>query len=439
MNHAPAALDQDESANESANGRFRVAEPERLALHRRSVRYRLDAAGELASVTPHTSDQPATGEGALHATIARLVRATDQEIVDAATRHGPLGPLRAVRPRDAARYVYLLNRAMLNERTHLDELHHWIASWSTIRIPARLAPIARLIVAFAEADPELSVFLAAVLSDPDPEFGRSDPATTWRRLMDEHFRVIARVDFPRRVARRWIARPDALVFARVRLGSGGRITPAARLVRTLIDALECDGGLSATIEPAALGRFAAEVAPYRVAPFFGLAEPETLAQWRRAAAELALWGRALRDLRALRSAEVRREVTPPLAELQAFADLGTDPPHAATFDEPARLAGELTSLLALRLQQIGAWPYPAGEVLGTFGRTLWSLWRPITDARPPRRCAWSEGCSTILPPKAHGNKVYCHAHLDELARLRSARTRQRERAGYGAAGGPPSS
>jgi len=439
MNHALAALHQRESANESANGGFRVAEPARLALNRRSVRYRLDDAGELTPVGRPTSQQPATGEGALHATIARLVGATDQEIADAATRAGPLGPLRAVRPRDAARYVYLLNRAMLNERTHLDELHRWVASWSALRIPARLAPIARLILAFAEADPELSVFLAAALSDPDPVFVRSDPAATWRRLMDEHFRVIARVDFPRRVARRWIARPDALVLARVRHGSGGRIAPAARLVRTLIDALDRDGGLSTVIEPAALGRFAAEVAPYRVAPFFGLAEPETLAQWRRAAAGLALWGRALHDLRSLRSAEVRREVTPPLAELQAFADLGTDPPQAATFDEPARLAGELASLLALRLQQIGAWPYPAGEVVGTFGRALWSLWRPITDTRPPRRCVWPDGCSTMLPPDTHGSKVCCDAHLAEIARLRSARTRQRARAGYGAAGGPPRS
>jgi hypothetical protein len=403
------------------------ASPSRL--NRFAVAYALDPAGELAPVAPPDRELPATGEAVLYAHLARLVDVTDDEIVAAATRYGPLGPLRAVRVADPARYIYLLNRAILNERHHLDELHRWVASGSVIRIPARLAPLALLIVAFAEADPATSAELGELMDDPAPVIARSEPEQLWARLMRHHFQVAARVDIKPARARRWISKPDALVFVRVSLGRAVQLRPAARLVRSLLASFERDGGLAAIVEPAALGRFAVEVAPYHVAPFFGLSETETLAHWRAAAAELSHWRRAVHDLRTLRTSPTRTRVTPPLEVLRAYAGIRVAGASPAEFDDERALAGELSALLALRLQEIGAWPFPLGDILGTFGRALWSLWQPITTTAPPRRCTWSEGCTSTLPANAHGSRRYCDAHRTMAARDRAARNRARRRVG----------
>jgi hypothetical protein len=34
-------------------------------------------------------------------------------------------------------------------------------------------------------------------------------------------------------------------------------------------------------------------------------------------------------------------------------------------------------LMAMRLRQVDAWPYPSGEQLGTFARALWSVWQRL--------------------------------------------------------------
>ncbi|HEY5433767.1 MAG TPA: hypothetical protein VIK13_00915 [Candidatus Limnocylindrales bacterium] len=86
------------------------------------------------------------------------------------------------------------------------------------------------------------------------------------------------------------------------------------------------------------------------------------------------------------------------------------------------------ALLTLRLQQVDAWPYPSGEQLGTFGRALWTVWPRLVQQSPQRRCTWPE-CTTFLPVGAHGNRQHCDEHRREAPRLRSARQRQRARAG----------
>ena len=121
---------------------------------------------------------------------------------------------------------------------------------------------------------------------------------------------------------------------------------------------------------------------------------ETLSAWRQAATGLQTWTAILRATRTANPAEISQ-------------------PKA---------------LLTLRLQQVDAWPYPSGEQLGTFGRALWTVWPRLVQQSPQRRCTWPD-CATLLPVGAHGNRDYCDQHRREAARLRSARTRQRTRAG----------
>jgi hypothetical protein len=84
----------------------------------------------------------------------------------------------------------------------------------------------------------------------------------------------------------------------------------------------------------------------------------------------------------------------------------------------------LRAKLLLRLQHVDAWPFPTGELLGTFPRALWSLWQPITGHRPERRCTWPE-CTHLLPADAHGNRHLCDDHRLEALRLRSERNRRK--------------
>jgi hypothetical protein len=153
------------------------------------------------------------------------------------------------------------------------------------------------------------------------------------------------------------------------------------------------GGTAALIAPGSLGRLATELRPYFGPNDLPLYPAESVAAWRSACRELAEWTRA---------------VSGPAEQLDQ--------------DRPT-----LSALLVYRLQQVDAWPFPAGELLGTFPRALWSLWAPITDSRPPRRCAWFESCPTVLPSTAHGNRRYCPIHVREAARQRAASVRARAR------------
>jgi hypothetical protein len=149
------------------------------------------------------------------------------------------------------------------------------------------------------------------------------------------------------------------------------------------------GSFAEMLPPDALGRYATSLQPYIKD---GILPPETTATWRAAAAEMARW-------------------------VFISSRIGE-----ATPEDRLRARGALIA----RLQQVDAWPYPSGALVGTFGRALWSVWPRITQQRAERRCAWP-GCAIILPPDAHGNRTQCDAHQREAARLRAARTRQRAR------------
>jgi hypothetical protein len=418
-----------ESAYESANGGRLVTTATNSQLYRQSVAYKIDSNGELVPVAPPTAEIPARGEARLYRQLAGLASATDAEIAAAATRFGPLGPLRPITLSDPARYLYFLDWAIRNERRHFKDLRRWLASGSVLPIPARLAPLATLIVAFADADPDVSALLAEVfeaLAEGGPVGARSAGPELVARLMGYQFRLSTNVDIPPPTANEWISQPDALVPVRVAPGSAAQLPVAANLVLSVLEMIERDGGVSALLDPSELGRFAAEVAPYHAARIFRLAPPETLDTWRLAARELADWTSAVRDLRILRAAPTRRRVSPPISALRAYGGVG-EAEVAEEIDDERALSAELSALLALRLQQIGAWPYPAEALVGTFGRALWSLWRPIKASAPPRRCAWPGKCSTVLSESSHGNRRYCEYHRRMAARDRAARSRARQR------------
>jgi hypothetical protein len=177
-----------------------------------------------------------------------------------------------------------------------------------------------------------------------------------------------------------------------RPGTGRHLALAARVLPALVRKAEEAGSPAELIPPDSLGRFATSLQPYireNILP------PESVESWRAAAKELAGWVVVVSLIPGAKPEELTR----------------------------ARAA------LTLRLQQVDAWPYPSGALVGAFGRALWSLWPRIVRERPERRCAWAD-CTTMLSGNAHGNRRYCDAHRREIARLRAARVRQRARAGY---------
>lgn len=110
-------------------------------------------------------------------------------------------------------------------------------------------------------------------------------------------------------------------------GTGRYLGLAARYLKVLIEKAEEVGSPAAMIPPETLGRFATSLQPYireNIVP------TETVSAWRIASTELQTWIAVLGAARTASPAEIR----------------------------------QAKALLTLRLQQIDAWPYPAGDQLG---------------------------------------------------------------------------
>jgi hypothetical protein len=137
--------------------------------------------------------------------------------------------------------VYVLNRAMRNERHRFKGLRRWLASGSTIAIPANLAPLANMIVAFADADPAASEEFAALIVDPERRAQASTPELL-SRLSEYHFRLTATLDLPPDTVIEWINNPDASVYVRVGPGNAGRLPFAADLFLSVMELIERSGG-----------------------------------------------------------------------------------------------------------------------------------------------------------------------------------------------------
>lgn len=171
-------------------------------------------------------------------------------------------------------------------------------------------------------------------------------------------------------------------------GTGRYLALAARYLRVLVSKAEEAGTTAALIPPDSLGRFATSVQPYIAE---NIVPTESVGAWRQAATELRTWIAIL---------------------------------HVARTASPAEMS-QARSLLTLRLQQIDAWPYPSGDQLGAFGRALWTVWPRLVGQAPQRGCSWEEGCATLLPVDAHGNRKLCDEHLRESARRRTAANRKK--------------
>ena len=353
-------------------------------LRHRPVRYALGPEGTLVATGPPDRELVARDEATLYRRLTALRDASDDVIVAAASRYGALGPVSRLRPPDPELYLWLLAQGMRSQSDWLTELRRWVATGGTVRIPARLAPTARMVVAFADLDPEVTAAIHQLLT------GARDPVDLPDRFTERAGEALlayeGAVDATTETFRTWISDPEALVLVKVHPGARSRLANSAALVRAIFEVAMASGGYPA-LDSHSFHSLAVEVSPYGVAPIFGLGGADTIESWRTASAELQLWADALRDLRALRRGGSAAR-TPALAPIQLAAGL----PAALvsvdrSFTDPADLSAALATLLTFRLRRIGAWPYPADQLAGTFARALWGLWGPITDQRPPRGLA----------------------------------------------------
>jgi hypothetical protein len=309
----------------------------------------------------------------------------------------------------------------------LGDLDAWIEVRGSIAIPGRLTVAANLIASMAQQDPELSVGLLKALDD-SASLETEERARLCELLWAEGLGMIGRYDSVRNSMARQIAQDEAYV-AVPREVTVEDLRIGRELLKRSFAAMGRDGGISAAIEPGSMGQFAMFTSQYRSAQDSALSLPQTVGDWKRAAEELAYWAEAVRLLRALAAGhDESDELEGVLGHLREFAGVGeAGQPRRTTLgaDNINTLRGLAASLLTLRLQQVDAWPLPDDDIVGAFGRALWSLWNPITGKRAPMRCQWRAGCLRLLPEGAHGNRRYCSEHKHEVARERAAKNRSR--------------
>jgi hypothetical protein len=330
---------------------------------------------------------------------------------------------------DERAMIWQLSQAMAQFFDGLDELDPWIEAGGSITIPGRLSVAANLIAAFAQVDPELIDGLLCAL-DPNASIPTEERARLRGLLWGEGLGTLGRYDSVSKTMARQTAEGERQAFVVVPRAVGAeRLGLAREALKRTFAAMGRDGGMAAAVEPGGIGQFVTLTSQYRSAQDSVLSLPQAVDDWRRAAKELAGWAEAVRLLRRLAAGrDGADQLEAVLGQLREFAGTGAAAqPRPAARPAPNldALRGAAASLLALRLQQVGAWPRPDDDIVGAFGRALWSLWSPITGKRAPRRCQWRAGCLRLLPEGAHGNRRYCDQHKREVARERAARNRSR--------------
>jgi hypothetical protein len=330
----------------------------------------------------------AKDEGALYRRIAALASAPDAAIAAAASRYGPLGPVRPLSIPDRALFVWAMGEQFRQYVLGIGRLRLWIRTGGQTPVPGRLAPSAHLLAAIAETDPFTSQRVLDLLTAEDPQSLSEAERERLGRAFDHQEQVIFHAIGRREgLLRKQVTKGDSNVRVVPKPGTGRYLDLASRYLRVLVRKAEEVGTTGAVIPPDSIGRFATSVQPYIQE---NIIPTETVGAWRKGATELRTWTAILRAAR--------------------------------TASESER--SQAKAVLTLRLQQVDAWPYPAGDQLGTFGRALWTVWPRLVGQQPQRRCAW-EGCSTLLPTDAHGNRQHCDEHRRECDRLRAADNRRR--------------
>jgi hypothetical protein len=405
-------------------------------LYRLSVTYGVAEDGTLRAVGPPTGRVRATGEGLLYRGLATLADAGDVAIAAGATRLGPLGPLGEVAASfDAQRFGWVLGEAMTDLVDQVDEVRRSVARG----VQGRRSLAAHLLVAVAGIDPDLVTGLLAAL-DPNASLTSAERARLRDLLWREFLALLARYSAQGETIVDDLARGDEVVHVTIPPGvTAERLRLATAFLETTQRAMGRDGGAGAVFGPGSLGRFATLLSPYEDSHGSPIDVPETCTAWRSAGREMRVWRESVRLLRALAAGQdVAPGLEAVLGELRTYAAVdGLDQTGlpSVRVQSPDTLRGRTASLLTLRLQQVDAWPLPHDEVVGAFGRSLWSLWRPITDTSPPRECQWRDGCTRLLPADAHANLRYCREHQREAPRARAERNRGRRGLRSASAGG----
>jgi hypothetical protein len=370
-----------------------MTKPANAKLYRLALTYRIETGGLLAAETLPAERVPAIREGALFRRLARLADADDAALVTAASRYGPLGPTGPIRVPDQAAYLWAADTAVRGNVRNLGLLRKWLAHGGTTPIPGRVAPVAHAVAIIAEADTDwtlgrLAQFITG--ADTPTELERATFAGRIDRLEQKFYAGLSR---RAALITRDHARGDSAVTVHVQPAARARLATAAAHWRTVLDKAAEFGGISELVPPGTLGRLATEFRPYLGEGDLPLYPAESVADWRKACRELAGW-----------TGELAR-------------------PTAPTKEGRATLR----ALLVLRLRAVDAWPFPTDELLGTFGRALWSLWEPVTGERPPRPCS-EVGCANLLPAGARSDRHLCDEHRREHDRERAARNRLKRRA-----------
>lgn len=358
-------------------------------LYRLSLTYRLGEGGVLVPESLPATKIQVRPEGALYRRLAKLADADDTAIIAAASRYGPLGPTARLAIADQPAFLWALDNSVRANVRNMRLLRAWIAFGGRTPIPGHLAPVAHALASVAEADDGTVARVVEILDGGSPATD-AEKATFDARLDRLEHRIFANLSRRAKVLNAQYAKGDRAVSVAVSPDAARRLRAAARQWRILTERASEFGTLAELVPPGSVGRLATELRPYfnhGDMPFY---PEEGIQAWRDACRELAGW----------------------VDELPR--------PDATSSDGRAIL----TALLVLRLQQVDAWPFPAGELLGTFPRALWSLWQPVTGRRPQRRCAWPE-CSILLPADAHGNRRHCDQHRLVANRERAARNRPR--------------
>ena len=367
-----------------------MAEAGNRGLYRLALTYRLEAGGLLVADQLTAEKVPARGEGALYRRLAALADAGDDALVAAASRYGPLGPTGPIRVQDRPAYLWAADRSLRTSVRNVRLLRAWLAHGGTTPLPGRIAPVAHALAAIAEADTDGTFARLAELiaeGDAPTQLERS----TFDRKVDrlEH-RLYAGIGRRAAAMNRDTAHGEDTVMVHVQPTARPRLASGARHWLALMGKASEFGGLAELIPPGTLGRVATEVRPYLSEGDLPLYPVERLTEWRKACRELVGWA----------------------DELAGLASAGPNGREA------------LRATLVYRLQSVDAWPYPTDAILGTFPRALWSVWQPLTGARPRRACAWPD-CTALLPEDAHGSRRLCDDHRREADRIRAARNRQR--------------
>ncbi len=360
------------------------------ALYRQQLAYELAPDGTLIARDLPARIVPAGHEGALYRVIAALVDAPDLVVAQTATRYGPLGPTQRLPIEDQALFVMAWSEQYRGLVAGINGLGRWISSGGRTLIPAELAPSAHMLCAIAEADPATMRRTLDLLTDDEPGSLSDAERDGLDAAMDRWEQAtLAALGRREPLLRELPNTGQSMMRVEPAPGTGGHLAMAARFLPALLAKADEFGSPSSLIEPGALGRHATAFQPYITENYL---PAEHVDHWRQAAKEMAFWSRLVKSAASASRADLARA----------------------------------QELLTTRLRQVDAWPYPAGEQVGTFGRALWSVWPRLTGRKPPRACTWP-GCPTLLPSNAHGNRVLCDEHRRDSARRRAARNRARKR------------